>query len=130
MVQAAMSWRANGGGAAAAPAPSRGLEAGARERPADRVGVLIVDLSGKTLVPPLCVLLGRRTLLRRPRSEFARARFDRTEDSLVHEVGKLRIADPRKTRGQHDVAEVAVAELSNVLRERLSCREPHQLLWR
>src|SRR5256714_14830231 len=94
---------------------------------AHRIRVLVVDLAAQALVTPFGVLFGRGTLHGRARAESARTRFHDLEHSFAHHVSERLACDARETGGQHDVAEVAITELADVLRERVLRREPHHL---
>ena len=48
----------------------------------------------------------------------------------MHEVAEGSLTCSGETGGEHDVTEIAVAELANVLRQRLLRGEPDELLWR
>ena len=54
--------------------------------------------------------------------------FDRSRDPLGHELVESAAAHVRETGGQHHVAEVAVGERAEVLRERLLRGAPDGLL--
>src|SRR2546423_2234193 len=95
---------------------------------AHRIRVLVVDLAAQALVTAFRVLFGRGALLGRARAESARTRFHDLEHSFAHHVSERLACDARETGGQHDVAEVAVAELADVLRQRFLRSEPHNLL--
>ena len=97
---------------------------------AHRVGVLVVDLAAKPLMPPLAVLFRGGAFLAWPWPEIRSLGFDDTEDPLVHEVAEGSLTCSGETGGEHDVTEIAVAELANVLRQRLLRGEPDELLWR
>ena len=108
----------------------RAEQAGMSRHAAHRVRVLVVDLAAEALAPPLGVLFGRGALFGRPRAVFTRPRLDDVENALVHQRAEGLACDVRESGGQHDVAKIAVAELSDLLRERLSRCEPHQLVRR
>ena len=89
-----------------------------------RERVLVMDLAAQAPPPILAIVFGRRAALAGTRSEVGGLGLDGAEDALAHEIGEGRAADLRKTGREHDVAEVAVRERADVLRERLLRREP------
>src|SRR5204863_8768798 len=91
---------------------------------------LVVDLAAQTLLAPRPVALRRRALPAGPRSEVARQRLERAEHALADERGERRAADLGERLREHEVPEVAVLELAEVLGERLLRRAPDRLLQR
>ena len=106
----------------------RAEKTGVARHAAHREGVLVVHLTPQALSPPVPILFGRGALHRRARAVVGALRFDGPQDPLTHKVGECRIARPREAGGQHDVAEVAVPKLADVLGERLLGRELDELV--
>src|SRR6185503_5769998 len=105
-------------------------EASVPGRASEGVRVLVVDLAAEAAHPPLRVFLRRDAALREPRTEVRIHSLDGQEDPFAHEIGERGTADRGEPLREHDVAEVAVRERAEVLRERLLCRAPNGLLTR
>src|SRR5207247_2570423 len=88
------------------------------------------DLAAQALVPPLAVLLRRGGELPRTRAEVGVLGLDHREHSLAHEIRERRTTDLGEAGREHDVAEVAVLEVADLLGQRLLCREPDGILER
>src|SRR5688500_7411584 len=103
-------------------------EARLTRRPLERDRVLVEDFAAEASHPPLGVLLRRDAALGETRAEVRVERVDRPEDALAHQLPERRATDGGERLREHDVAEVAVGERAEVLRQRLLRRAPERLL--
>src|SRR5687767_10679191 len=87
-----------------------------------------MDLAAEASHPPLGVLLRRDAALGETWAEVRVECVDRTEDPLAHQLPERCATDGGERLREHDVAEVAVGERAEVLREGLLRDPPERLL--